>query len=479
MIEHFLLPSSFLFLDLLNMSICAGWVILAVLILRLILKKAPGWFRMGLWGLVAVRLILPFSFESKLSLVPSSAVLGSDLISSSTPQIFSGIPAVDTLVNPLITQTFAPEPGASMNPLQVWIPFFVLLWIIGAAAMIVYMFTSYGRLRRKVSDAVLEEGCYVSEAVVSPFVLGIRDPKIYLPANILIFEKEHVLAHERAHIRRKDHWWKPLGFLLLAIHWFNPLVWVAYALFCRDLEFACDEAVIKSLDPSQRADYSQALLNCCAQRNRISACPLAFGEVGVKERIKSVLSYKKPAFWILATAVVAVAVTCLCLLTNPARVIPTSPIGEDFRNPDYVLAWVGGSVSNPMPVSREAHAAIIPMIFDHKYTLLKEVPFPDLSSAKTKEEKFQMYWDYNRTFPDGVAFQESDFETAFHIQFSYGPTEEWWTFYNKGIRRGVRKSGNDVVSYWYRMDVPFYLEVLDWYKNMVLPSPEDLLNRTY
>lgn len=469
-----------LFLGVLNMSIRAGWVILAVLILRLLFKKAPGWFRMALWALAAVRLILPISFESKLSILPSDTVVGTDIMMSRTPQIHSGIASVDTLINPLMYQAFAPNPGTSMNPLQFWIPFAGILWLIGTVVMIGYMLISFYRLRRKVSGAVLDDGCYVSEAVVSPFVLGIRDPKIYLPTNIMFFEKEHVLAHERSHIRRKDHWWKPLGFLLLAIHWFNPLVWVAYALFCRDLEFACDEAVIKALDSSQRADYSQALLNCCAQHSRISACPLAFGEVGVKERIKNVLSYKKPAFWIIATAVVAVAVTCLCLLTNPARVIPTSPIGEDFRNPDYVYAWGGISSEINLPaVSSEAKEAIIPMIFDHKYTLLKEVPFPDLSSAKTKEEKFQMYWDYCRTFPDGMVIQESDFETAFHIDFSYGPTAERWSFYSKCIQRTVFKSSQDVVTYWYRMDVPFYLEVLDWYENMALPSPEDLLNRTY
>ncbi len=199
-----------LFLDVLNMSIRAGWVILAVLVLRLLFKKAPGWFRMGLWALVAVRLLLPFSFESKLSILPSDTVVGTDILMSGSPQIYSGISAVDQAINPLMSQVFAPDPGASMNPLQFWIPFAGILWLLGVAAMISYMLISFYRLRRKVSGAVLEDGCYVSEAVVSPFVLGIRDPKIYLPTNIMFFEKEHVLAHKQAHIRRKDHWWKPL-----------------------------------------------------------------------------------------------------------------------------------------------------------------------------------------------------------------------------------------------------------------------------
>ncbi len=235
--------------------------------------------------------------------------------------------------------------------------------------------------------------------------------------------------------------------------------------------------MIKTLDPSQRADYSQALLNCCAQHSRISACPLAFGEVGVKERIKSVLSYKKATFWIIATAVVAVAVTCVCLLTNPAKEIPTSPIGEDIYNPDFVRAY---RTNTSDPVNDKAKEAIIPMIFDHKYTLLKEVPAPDFSTAKTQEEKRQMYTEYVWTFPDGVtADAVSDYYTALHINFSYGPTEETWTFYMNYIKRDVCKSGQSVVTYWYRQDLPFYHEVLDWYENMALPSPEDLLNRTY
>ena len=281
-----------LFLSVLNMSIRASWMILVVLILRLVLKKAPGWFRMGLWALTAVRLLLPFSFESKLSLLPSDTVVGADILMSNAPQIYSGITQVDAAINPFLSQVFAPAAGDSMNPLQFWIPFTGILWLIGAATMIVYMMVSFYQLRRRVGNAVMEDGCYVSEAVVSPFVLGIRNPKIYLPASITPFEKPHVLAHEQAHIHRKDHWWKPLGFAILSIHWFNPLVWLSYGLFCRDLEYACDESVINALASSQRADYSQVLLNFSAQRSRISACPLAFGEDRIKERVKRALSYK-------------------------------------------------------------------------------------------------------------------------------------------------------------------------------------------
>lgn len=461
-----------LFLSVLNMSIRAGWVILAVLILRLLLKKAPGWFRMGLWALTAIRLLLPFSFESKLSLLPSDTVVGSEILMSNAPRIYSGITQVDAAINPLVTQTFAPAAGDSMNPLQFWIPFAGILWLIGAAAMIVYMLVSFYRLRRSVGNAVLEDGCYVSEAVVSPFVLGIRNPRIYLPTNIMFFEKEHVLAHEQAHIRRKDHWWKPLGFIILAIHWFNPLVWLSYVLFCRDLEFACDEAVIKALDPSQRADYSQALLNCCTRHSRISACPLAFGEVGVKERIKSVLSYKKPAVWIIGTAVIAVAVVCVCLLTSPAREVPTSPIGEDIRNPDFVYAWSGQGSALNQAVSNEAKEAILSMIFDHKYTVMDRLR-TDISTPNASKDFITEYHTFAYTVPGGRALEQSDFDRAFTINFSYGPTEEMWTFFEYGIRRLVITSAYTVESTWYRMDVPFFLDVKDWYKTMVLHPSED------
>ena len=467
---------SSLFLSIVNISISASWIILAVVVLRLILKKAPGWFRMSCWGLVGLRLLLPFSIESKLSLIPSADTIDSGIMLSTSPRIYSGVSSIDSVVNPLIRQVFTPDPGSSMNPLQFWIPVFAVVWLLGMAVLLVYMCLSFHRLRHRMGDAIPAEGnIYCSEKVVSPFVLGIFRPKIYLPAQMWENEKEYVLAHEKAHLRRLDHWWKPLGFILLAVYWFNPLVWLSYVLFCRDLEFACDEAVIKALDASERADYSQALLNCCTQRSRISACPLAFGEVGVKDRIKSVLSYKKPAFWIIGTAVIAVVVVCVCLLTTPAKVVPTSPIGEDICNPDYVYAYRTFTDYTNNVVAKDT---VISMIFDRKYTLVEEVPAPDLSTAKTREEEIQMYQDYFYYFPDGITPDDvPDYKSAVRVMFSYGPTEELWTFYMSYIKRDVRKSGESVVTYWYRQDLPFYLQINDWYENTVIPSTEDLLNR--
>ena len=308
------------FLKIVNMSISASWLVLAVIVFRLIFKKAPKWIHVLLWGIVAVRLLCPFSIESALSLIPSAETISPEIMMSREPTIHTGVPAINSVVNPIITEAFAPEPIASANPLQIWIPVLAVIWGIGVGLLLAYTAISYWRLRRKVSTAVLlRDNIYQSEAVGSPFVLGIIKPKIYLPFQIDRQSLEHVVSHEQAHIRRRDHWWKPLGFLLLTIHWFNPLMWLAYVLLCRDIELACDEKVIKKLGNEQRANYSQALLACSINRRMIAACPLAFGEVGVKERVKSVLNYKKPAFWVIVVSLIACAVVAVCFLTNPSE----------------------------------------------------------------------------------------------------------------------------------------------------------------
>ena len=307
-----------LFLKIVNMSISASWLVLAVLLLRLLLKKAPKWVNVLLWAMVAVRLICPFSIESALSLIPSAETISPDIMMDPTPTIQTGVPAINNVVNPVISESFAPAPEASANPLQVWIPFLAVIWIVGIAALLIYTAISYWRLRRKVREAViLRDNIFQSENVVSPFVLGIIKPRIYLPYHMGEQELAHVVAHEQAHIQRRDHWWKPLGFLLLTVYWFNPLMWLAYVLLCRDIELACDEKVIKDLGSEQRADYTQALVACSVSRRTIAACPLAFGEVGVKERVKSVMNYKKPAFWIVVLAVIACVAVAVCFLTNP------------------------------------------------------------------------------------------------------------------------------------------------------------------
>ena len=324
------------FLKILNMSISASWLVLAVLLLRLALKRAPKWVSVLLWGFVAVRLICPFSMESMFSLIPSAQTVSPDIIMDWTPTISTGISSLDNIVNPIITQTFAPDPLSSANPLQILIPVASIVWLFGIAVMLVYTAISYILLRRKVATAVLlQNRIYQSENAPSPFVLGILKPKIYLPFQLDAQSLNHVVAHEISHIRRRDHWWKPLGFLLLALHWFNPLMWVGYILLCRDIELACDEKVIKELDNENRASYTEALVACSIHRRAIAACPLAFGEVGVKERVKSVMNYKKPAFWIVVAAIVSCIVVAVCFLTNPKTSASNDPsLPLDIQDPN-------------------------------------------------------------------------------------------------------------------------------------------------
>ena len=307
-----------LFLKIVNMSISASWVVVAVLALRFCLKKAPKWVNVLLWGIVAARMVFPFSIESVLSLIPSAETISPTIMMEQSPSVQTGVPALNHVINPVINGSFTPAPGASANPLQIWIPVLAGIWLFGIVALFLYSAVSYCRLRRKVCEAViLRDNIYQSENVCSPFVLGIIRPKIYLPYHMDSREVGHVIAHEQTHIRRKDHWWKPLGFLLLTIHWFNPLMWLSYVLLCRDIELACDEKVIGKMGNAQRADYTQALVACSVDRRLIAACPLAFGEIGVKERVKSVMNYKKPAFWIVLASVIVCAVIAVCFLTNP------------------------------------------------------------------------------------------------------------------------------------------------------------------
>ncbi len=322
-----------IFIHIANMSISAGYAVIAVLLLRLIFKKAPKWLNVAIWGIVALRLVIPFSFESIFSIIPSGEVISPNIMTDRNPSIYTGIPLVDTGLNYVIEESFTPQPGESVNPLQIWIPIVTYIWLSGVILMLSYLAVSYARVKRKVSCAVLyKENIYQADSVSSPFVLGFFKPKIYVPFNMDEGDLEYVIAHERAHIRRKDYIWKPLGFVLLTVYWFNPLFWIAYVLLCRDIEFACDEKVIKELSRDERADYSEALLKAGANRRMIAACPLAFGEVGVKGRIKSVLNYKRPAFWIIITALIACLVFSVCLLTNPKDSGPMPPTSyTDFE----------------------------------------------------------------------------------------------------------------------------------------------------
>lgn len=307
-----------IFLKFVNMSIAASWLVLAVVVFRLIFRKAPKWLNPVLWSIVGLRLIMPFSIESALSLIPSPEPISPEIMYTQQPEIHSGIPVVNHLVNPIISETFAPTPGASVNPLQILMMIAAGVWVIGIVLLLLYTAISYLRLHSQMKTAVpLKDNIYQSENVSSPFVMGLLRPRIYLPFQMAEQDMAYVIAHEQTHIQRCDHWMKPLGFLLLSFYWFNPLLWIAYILLCRDIELACDERVIKELGLEQRADYSQALLNCSVPHKRIAVCPLAFGEVGVKERVKNVLNYRKPAFWMVIAALCFCVLVAVCFLTNP------------------------------------------------------------------------------------------------------------------------------------------------------------------
>lgn len=306
------------FLKLVNLSISASWLILAVLVLRVVLKKAPKWVMPLLWGVVALRLVCLFSIESALSLIPSAETIPSEIVTETREPVLYEQATLDIVTNPTLPSAAEVPVGVSRQQAQVDFNIYSVLWLAGMAALLVHALVSAGKLKKKLATAILlRDNIYESEFVDSPFVFGVVKPNIYLPMHMDEGTAAYVIAHEHAHLARRDHWWKVLGYLVLALHWFNPLVWVAYILFCRDIELACDEKVVKGLDGAARADYSQALLSCAAPKRAVAACPLAFGEGNIKTRVKSALHYRKPAFWVAAAAVLAVVIVAVCFLTNP------------------------------------------------------------------------------------------------------------------------------------------------------------------
>ena len=314
-----------IFLKLLNLSITASWLILAVLCIRLLFRKIPKWITCLLWGVVAIRLIFPFSIESAFSLqlsaepIRTSTMVEGELIPY-VPSVNSNIGVVENTVNPLLAEAFAYQETESVAPLQVFIGIAGSVWLSGMVVLLIFALVSMIKLRLRVREAVrYKENIYICDAVKSPFILGIIKPRIYLSSALSEEEMDYIIAHERAHLKRKDHLWKPFGYLLLCIYWFNPLCWIAYIMLCKDIELACDEKVIKDMSFGDKKEYSRVLLSCATQRRLVSVCPLAFGEVGVKERVKTVLNYKKPTFWITIAAIVVCAIVAICFLTNPAK----------------------------------------------------------------------------------------------------------------------------------------------------------------
>ncbi len=370
------------FLKLLNLSISASWLVLAVLVLRLVSKRSPKWVNVLLWGIVALRLVLPFSIESALSLIPSAETVSPAAVQfDPAPTITSGVSVIDNAVNPALSEHFAAVPTASVNPLYVWTYLAGWVWLIGLGAMLLYALVSYLRLRRRVSVSLcVRENIYLCDAISSPFILGVVKPHIYLPSGLDEVQRQNVLSHERAHLTRRDHWWKPLGFALLAVYWFNPVLWLAYTLLCRDIELACDERVIRTMDESAVKTYSTVLLACSMPRKAVITCPLAFGEVGVKERVKNALHYKKPAFWVVAASVAVCVVVAVCFLTNPPTDTDAAGLVGFHREQVTYADVTDASGAQPSNVQLTAEET------DAVYALLDALQYKRLGAASAMED---------------------------------------------------------------------------------------------
>ncbi|PYG90395.1 beta-lactamase regulating signal transducer with metallopeptidase domain [Ruminiclostridium sufflavum DSM 19573] len=305
-----------LFFSILNMSITASYVIIFVILVRLLLRKAPKVISYALWSVVAFRLICPFSFESLFSLLPAStAPIPQNLAYEQNPRISSGIAAIDTYVN---SSLLSPSPAASANPLQIYAQIGSAIWLSGIAAILLYSIVSVLVLKRQLKGAKhIERNIYEAGSLKTPFVLGILSPRIYIPSGLTAEEKSHIIRHEQAHIRRFDYIVKPFAFFVLSIHWFNPLAWLAFILMSSDMELSCDEKVIQEMGIEIKKAYSASLLSLASGKHIINGSPLAFGEGNVRIRIKNVLNYKKPAFWLVIVAAVTVTAVGIGLAVNP------------------------------------------------------------------------------------------------------------------------------------------------------------------
>lgn len=311
-----------LFIDIMNNAIVASWLIVAILILRLVLKRVPKWIHCLLWGLVAIKLLVPVNIESPVGVLPNTKPIPRDITVVEVPSVDTGISDIDENINFVLADNLSRDniQFVTVTPMGVYMYIASLIWIAGMIIMLTYFVISFLAIRRRVSASIrIDNNIYECDDIASPFILGLIAPKIYLPSGLASNVKDCVIAHENTHISRRDFLWKPIGFAILAVYWFNPLCWISYILLCRDIEYACDEKATKDREDSWRADYCQALLDCSVQKKMITACPVAFGEVSVKERIRKVINYKKPAFWGIVAAMVVCVVVAVCFMTSSNR----------------------------------------------------------------------------------------------------------------------------------------------------------------
>lgn len=422
-----------LFLRVVNLSIAASWLVLAVLLLRLILPRSPRWVPMLLWGLVGIRLICPLSLESVWSLIPSAQTISPTLLTDATPTVHTGFPALNQSINPVLSQAVSSAPDAAPNLLEIWLPVLAVLWFLGMAALLAWSVLRYLRLRRNLETAVwLEDNLYQSGAVRSPFVLGLSHPRIYLPFSLDGDTLAHVVAHERTHLARRDHWWKALGFVLLCVHWFNPLMWVAYGMFCRDVELACDEAVVKNLEPKQRADYSQALLLCSVGHTAWTASPLCFGEVSVKQRVKAVLRYRRPTLVAVSASVLVCVLVGVAFLTNPlaSRSLPMSGDRIADLDPqwmvDEIAAMEGLSDGSVLQVSTTSFEFFLTPDFQIRKSAV--IPFFYVQDQEIYDAQLKLSADegtYSVTTPSPGPWKDRFYKLFIYLQaLKHLPQEE-------------------------------------------------------
>lgn len=413
-----------LFEKLLSMSVAAGWLILAVLLLRLLLRRGPKWVRCVLWGLVGVRLAMPASFQSALSLMPHTASIPQLVFDEKGYTFTDGVPQIPTGQQQAVSGAPAAA-GPELMTVLSWI------WTVGVILLIAYALVSTLRLRRRVAESVcLRNDVWLCDRVDTPFILGVLRPRIYMPSDLPSEALEPVLAHERAHLARKDHWWKPLGFFFLAVYWFHPLVWLAYFLFCRDLELACDERAVRHLDGEGRKIYSLALLRCSTEHRTLAACPLAFGEGSVKGRVKAVLGYKKPAFWLILAALAACMAAAVCFLTDPVD--------------DPALEWV--QKLTPDQVA-SVELVVLPQDQDKQYRQIPEDEIPAVvellnqsRGGRLKERDFpegQSIWFY-LTLTDGSRHEVGNVGNTYLIvdETWYGSPYDWLSTWSEAYGAG-------------------------------------------
>ena len=348
------------------MSVSASGFILIAVLLRALLKRSPKWIHCLLWGLVAVRLVCPLSFESSFSLAPRADFVETKLgVQREDGRYMNSVTDAGKALNDDLdnaqNKNLANKGNADRQSDWKKISW---TWFTGVVLLLGYAAISYLCFRKKVQASVrLRDGIYVCDNIRTPFILGVIRPGIYLPSDMDEVQTDNVIAHERAHLSRLDQVWKPLGYCLLAVYWFNPLCWLAYVLFCRDMELACDEKVIRDMDVEDKKVYSRVLLSFSDPSHRIAAGPLAFGEIGVKKRIQSVLNYRKPAFWMVGLAILALVVTSLCFLTNPkAANDPAQTMGTaEYQLPDGLEAESANDLTiftpNAYKVGSEASCA--------------------------------------------------------------------------------------------------------------------------